>query len=466
MPAWTGIGGSAEAERQDGTKVARGRGNESVNRTTTLGAVAALCWAFAAEAKLELLDEIVAIVDEDVVLESEVNERLAAFKAQAKAADQPIPDEETVREQIVERLIVESLQLQTGDRAGVRISDDELNEALSSVAAQNRMNLTQFRAAVESDGISWVEMRETVRRDLTINHVQQGIMRSRIKISDQEVQSFLASELGRLVTADEYRLSHILLAVQDEQDRAEVSRVSQEADALLQRLQSGEDFHKLAVAHSSGQKALEGGDLGWRRTAALPTMFSEVARSMAVGDLRGPIRSGSGFHIIRLADKRGAEAQGQVDQTEVRHVLIKSSEIRSPNEARDLALTLREEVVGGSRPFEEVAKLYSDDPGSALSGGSLGWSQQGAFVPEFESLVHTSDVGVVSEVFQTVHGYHFLEVTGRRVEDFSDEYKRRQAERFLLNQRFDEELDSWLREIREDAFVEMRGEEDEDTQET
>ena len=160
------------------------------------------------------------------------------------------------------------------------------------------------------------------------------------------------------------------------------------------------------------------------------------------------------------------EAQGQVDQTEVRHVLIKSSEIRSPDEARDLALTLREEVVGGSRPFEQVAKLYSDDPGSALSGGSLGWSQQGAFVPEFESLVHTSDVGVVSEVFQTVHGYHFLEVTGRRVEDFSDEYKRRQAERFLLNQRFDEELDSWLREIREDAFVEMRGEEDEDTQET
>ena len=173
----------------------------------------------------------------------------------------------------------------------------------------------------------------------------------------------------------------------------------------------------------------------------------------------GPIRSGSGFHIIRLSDKRGAEAQGQVDPPKVRHVLIKSSEIRSPDEARDLALTLREEVVGESRPFEEVAKLYSDDPGSALSGGSLGWSQRGAFVPEFESMVYTSNIGIVSEVFQTVHGYHFLEVTGRRVEDFSDEYKKRQADRFLMNQRFDEELDSWLREIREDAFVEIRGDE-------
>ena len=441
-------------------------GDGRVRKTTTLAAAIALCVACASHAKLELLDEIVAVVDEDVVLQSEVEERLAAFKAQARAAEQPIPDEDTVRGQIVERLIVESLQLQTGDRAGVRISDDELNDALSSVAAQNRMNLAQFRSAVEADGISWVEMRETVRRDLTINHVQQGIMRSRIKISDQEVQSFLNSELGRLVTADEYRLSHILLAVQDEQDRAEVARVKQEADALFARLQAGEDFHKLAVAHSSGQKALEGGDLGWRRTAALPTMFSQVARQMQVGDLRGPIKSGSGFHLIRLADKRGAEAQGQVDQTEVRHVLIKSSEIRSPDEARDLALTLREEVVGGGRPFDEVAKLYSDDPGSALSGGSLGWSQQGAFVPEFESMVHTSDIGNVSEVFQSVHGYHFLEVTGRRVEDFSAEYKRRQAERFLLNQRFDEELDAWLREIREDAFVEIRGEANEDEQET
>lgn len=426
----------------------------------------ALCWATATSARLELLDEIVAVVDEDVVLKSEVDERLEAFKMQAKAAEQSIPDEATIRTQIVERLIVESLQLQTGLRAGVRISDDELNDALVSVAAQNTMDLVQFRAAVEQDGIGWAEMRETVRRDLTINHVQQGIMRSRIKISDQEIQSFLNSEVGRLVTADEYRLAHILLAVIDDQNQDEIARVRTEAEALVARIRAGEDFHRLAVAHSSGQKALEGGDLGWRRTAALPTMFSQVAREMRVGDVQGPIRSGSGFHIIRLADKRGAEAQGQVDQTEVRHVLIKSSEIRSPDEARDLALTLREEVVGGNRPFDEVAKLYSDDPGSALSGGSLGWSQRGAFVPEFESMVHSLESGIVSEVFQTVHGYHFLEVTGRRVEDFSGEFKNRQAHRFLMNQRFDEELDTWLREIRQDAFVEIRGDEaDEDASE-
>lgn len=408
-------------------------------------------------AKLDMLDEIVALVDEDVVLKSEVDERYNALTLQARAANQELPEESIIRSQITERLIIESLQLQTGERAGVRISDDDLNEAIAGVASQNQLTLAQFQQAVEADGIPWAVMREQVRRELTINHVQQGVIRSRIDISDQEINSFLESEVGKLVTADEYRLSHILLPIEDDQDRDEVRRVQLQAEAVINRLKEGDDFHSLAVALSAGQNALSGGDLGWRKTAALPTLFAEVTPNLASGEVHGPIKSGSGFHIIKLSDKRGAVAEGQIDQTEVRHVLIQSSEIRSSEEARDLALTLREEVIGG-RPFEDVAKLYSDDPGSALAGGNLDWNRAGVFVPEFESMMSQLNMGVVSEVFQSSHGYHFLEVTGRRVEDFSDEFKRQQAQRFIMNQRFDEELDSWLREIREDAFVEIRNE--------
>ncbi|MCB1646551.1 MAG: peptidylprolyl isomerase [Pseudomonadales bacterium] len=408
-----------------------------------------------ASAKVEMLDRIIAIVDEDVILESELNERVTAVKAQLRTTGKQAPPDDILKEQIIERLIVDSLQLQMADRAGVRINDEELNQALLAIATQNKMSLPQFRDAIERDGISYVQMREQIKKELKINRVQQGIMRNRIEISEQEIRNFLASDLGNMVTADEYRLAHILIPLPDDPTPAQADAVKADADSLLARLNSGADFQSLAIERSAGQNALDGGDLGWRKVAQLPTMFADIAPEMEIGEIRGPIKSGSGYHLIKLLQKRGAEAEGQVAQTRVRHVLVQPSEIRTDQEARELAESLREEVAEG-RAFDEVAKLYSDDPGSALGGGDLGWNRAGIFVPEFEQVIADADINQLSRVFKTVHGYHFLEVTGRRIEDFSEKFRMTQAENYIRNQRFDEELESWLRELREDAFVEVR----------
>ena len=407
-------------------------------------------------AALVLLDKIAVVVDEDVIMQSEIEDRLRTIKAQLAAQPNArAPADDVLTEQIIERLILESLQLQVAERAGIRVSDDELNEALSGIAAQNNMDLNQFRQALANDGMSWAQMREQVRREFAISRVQQGMMRRRIQVTEQEVKNFLASELGEDVTSDQFRLGHILLAFPPNAGPTEVKAVKERADRLLSELQLGADFGSLAIEWSSDQNALNGGDMGWRKPAQLPSIFSDLVKDMQTGEINGPIRSGRGYHLIKLIEKRGAEAEGQIAQTRVRHVLVKPNEIRTDEESRDLAQSLRAEILEG-RPFEEVAKLYSDDPGSALSGGDLGWNRAGIYVPAFEATIKASSEGEISPVFKSAHGYHFLEVTGRRVEDFSEQFKMGQAENYLRSQKFDEELDSWLREIRDDAFVEIK----------
>jgi peptidyl-prolyl cis-trans isomerase SurA len=405
---------------------------------------------------LIILDRIAAVVDDGVIMQSEVNTRMKAIKTQISSTPKgSLPPDDVLASQIVERLIVENIQMQMAERAGVRISDSELNEAMRRISAQNGLTLDQFQQAIEQDGISYAEMRDQIRRELMMGRVQKGIMRNRIEISEQQIRNFLESETGEVITADEYRLAHILLPIPSDANAQEKEAVRQRAEDLHTQIDEGADFQSLAVEKSAGKNALEGGDLGWRKPVELPTMFSDIAQEMAVGEVRGPIKTGSGYHLIKLLEKRGAKTEGQIAQTRCRHVLIKPSEIRTEEEARELAISLQEEVANG-RPFDEIAKLHSDDPGSALSGGDLGWSRAGVFVPKFEEVMNNSAINEVSQVFHTEHGYHFLEVTGRRVEDFSERFKKSQAENYLRNQMFDEELESWLREIRDDAFVEIR----------
>lgn len=401
-----------------------------------------------------MLDEIAAIVDDDVITVSEVKERAKAIYAQAKDPSQ-LPSDEVLTEQIVERLIVESLQLQMARRAGVRISDVELNEAMTRIAGQNQLSLAQFREALAGDGISYEGMRQQIEREIMIGRVQQGVMNSRIEISEQAITDFLDSDAGRELTADEYRVGHILLATNSDMTQKDIAQTKAKAEQLVIELGSGANFQTLAMTHSAGKNALEGGDLGWRKPAALPTLFSDLVIELQLEEIKGPIQSGSGFHIIKLLQKRGATAAGMVDQTRVRHVLINPNEIRSLEEAKALAESLREEVLGG-RPFDEIARLYSEDPGSALKGGDLGWSTGSEFVGSFEAAIEATQINEVSPVFQSEFGFHFLEVTGRRTEDFSERFKRNQAANFLRGRSFDEEVDNWVREIREDAFVEVR----------
>ena len=409
-----------------------------------------------AQSATTIIDRIAIVVDQDVIMQSELEERFEAVRSQISSQKNArMPSDDVLKKQIEEQMIIESLQLQRAERAGIRISDEEINNTLAQIAKENNLSLNEFKEALTVDGISWSGMRSRVSRELKINRLQQGIMRRRIQVSDQEIKNFLSSELGSNLTADQYRLGHILIPIPENPSNNDLKTASSQANSIFAKIEEGDDFRALALEFSSGQNSLEGGDLGWRKAAQLPTIFSDLVDNMGIGETRSPIRSGRGFHILKLFNKRGASTEGKIAQTRVRHVLVQPNEIRSENEANDLALSLRTEVVEG-RDFEEIAKLYSDDPGSALSGGDLGWSRKGIFVPEFEKIMADSEINELSSVFKTVHGYHFLEVTGRRIEDFSERYRMSQAENFLRNQRFDQELSNWLREIREDAFIESK----------
>ena len=409
-----------------------------------------------AQSATTIIDRIAIVVDQDVIMQSELEERFEAVRSQISSQKNArMPSDDVLNKQIEEQMIIESLQLQRAERAGIRISDEEINNTLAQIAKENNLSLNEFKEALTVDGISWSGMRSRVSRELKINRLQQGTMRRRIQVSDQEIKNFLSSELGSNLTADQYRLGHILIPIPENPSNNDLKTASSQANSIFAKIEEGDDFRALAIEFSSGQNSLEGGDLGWRKAAQLPTIFSDLVHNMEIGETRSPIRSGRGFHILKLFNKRGASTEGKIAQTRVRHVLVQPNEIRSENEANDLALSLRNEVVEG-RDFEEIAKLYSDDPGSALSGGDLGWSRKGIFVPEFEKIMADSEINELSSVFKSVHGYHFLEVTGRRIEDFSERYRMSQAENFLRNQRFDQELSNWLREIREDAFIESK----------
>ena len=409
-----------------------------------------------AQSATTIIDRIAIVVDQDVIMQSELEERFEAVRSQISSQKNArMPSDDVLKKQIEEQMIIESLQLQRAERAGIRISDEEINNTLAQIAKENNLSLNEFKEALTVDGISWSGMRSRVSRELKINRLQQGTMRRRIQVSEQEIKNFLSSELGSNLTADQYRLGHILIPIPENPSNNDLKTASSQANSIFAKIEEGDDFRALALEFSSGQNSLEGGDLGWRKAAQLPTIFSDLVDNMEIGETRSPIRSGRGFHILKLFNKRGASTEGKIAQTRVRHVLVQPNEIRSENEANDLALSLRTEVVEG-RDFEEIAKLYSDDPGSALSGGDLGWSRKGIFVPEFEKIMADSEINELSSVFKTVHGYHFLEVTGRRIEDFSERYRMSQAENFLRNQRFDQELSNWLREIREDAFIESK----------
>tara|TARA_A100001011_G_scaffold133586_1_gene140819 strand:- start:1176 stop:2453 length:1278 start_codon:yes stop_codon:yes gene_type:complete len=406
-------------------------------------------------AELRIIDQIAVVVDEKVITSSEVIERVQLVRSSFLAdKSRDTPPENVLVGQVVERLILEHLQLQIAERAGLRISDSELNQTLQSIAKQNNLNLSDFRLAIEADGQSYSNMREQVRREMIINQVQQGLVQNRISISEQELHNFLESDLGKAVISDEYRLAHILIA-SSEEDKDSTSKIKAEALSIIKRSNAGESFEALAREYSTGENAGNGGDLGWRKPIQLPTIFADLVDDMKKDEIRGPIESGSGFHVIKLIDRRGAKSEGNVEQTRVRHVLIKPSEIRTDTEAREIAENLRDQVING-KSFEEIAKINSEDPGSALSGGDLGWSVAGIYVPEFEAMIRSMEMSDLSPVFKTTHGYHFLEVTGERIEDFSTQYQRNMAENYLRSQKFDEELDTWLREIREEAFVDIR----------
>lgn len=407
-----------------------------------------------AQAASQELDRVVAIVDDDIVTATELLERLSFIERQFEQGGRQLPPRDVLMSQLLERLILDSLQLQLAGRGGMRISDEELTQAVASIAQSNGLDLPTFQQVLAQDGMSYRQFRDQIRREMIIARVQQNRVNDRIYISPQELENFLASPVGRAATADDFRVGHILLAIASDASSAAVAEAEAEASRITSELRDGADFAQMAVAHSAGQRALEGGDLGWRKAGQLPSLFADQVLEAEVGEIVEPIRSASGLHIVKLMDRRGAGST-VIQQTRVRHILVQPNEIRSEGESEALINDIRARLEAGA-PFEDLARDYSDDPGSALSGGDLGWTQAGQMVPAFEERMMITAVGETSDPFRSRFGFHILEVLERRDQDMSDEARERQALRILRDRRFDEELQAWLREIRDEAFVEVK----------
>jgi len=401
-------------------------------------------------AETVILDSVVAIVEDDIVMASELQDRITAVTANLEARGQELPPREVLVRETLDRLILESIQLQRGRRAGVRISDAQLNGALGRVAAQRDMSLDEFRQRLEREGGSYQRMREDVRRELIVQRVQAGNVSQRIQITDQEIENFLESEEGRAMVEEEYRLIHALLPV--EETPGEERRIGDYVDELHDRIVAGEQFEQV-IAGGTGEYAFVGGDLGWRRRADLPSLFADVAPALEVGETSAPIRSPSGYHLVYLAEKRGGSLV--VEQSHVRHILLKPSAIRTDEDTGALAGDLRRQVLDGA-DFEELAREYSEDIGTAQEGGDLGWAGPGQMVPEFEDVMNSTAVGGVSQPFRSQFGWHILQVLERRRQDISDTVARNRAGEVLHHRKYQEELDAWLRKIRDEAFVDIK----------
>ena len=421
---------------------------------TVLAAVLLTAFSITASAQLEILDKVVAVVDEDVVLESEVQRRLATIYTQIKQSGTQPPPQDVLVQQVLERLISERLQLNMGYNAGIRITDTELNDAMARIAAGNQLTMEQYIEQIHASGSTLANVRDEIRDEMILMRVQQGQVMRRIRISNQELDNFLNSEEGRFMTSPDVNVGHILLPVPSGKSSDEVNAILQRAQSLLSEAQNGTDFRQLAIANSADQTALQGGDLGWRKMAQLPGVFIEAVEKLDIGQISDPIRSDAGYHLIKLYERRGGGEQ-LIEQHFARHILIKPNEIRDEATAVSQLNELRERIKDGE-DFALLAKEFSEDPGSALNGGELGWSTPGMFVPEFEQTMGSIELNEVSAPFLSQFGWHILQVTERRKQDFSENITRNRAQNLLRQRKYEEELQVWLQEIRDEAFVEVK----------
>lgn len=422
----------------------------------SLLALAALCaLALPALAQVQKLDRVVAVVDDDVVMASELHQRMNTITAQIAAQNVQAPPVNVLRRQVLEQLIVERLQLQMGSRAGVTIPDEELDQAIARVQQNMGASPEEFQRKLEADGISNNTFRQQIRQELIIRRVEQGSVGRRIQITDQDINNFLRSKEGEFWKSPQYQLGHILIAVGSSASAEEVAAARTTAESVYEKSTGGEDFRALAISKSSGQNALQGGDLGWRKTVELPTLFADSLEDLNVGDTTKPFRSDAGFHLLKIHEQRGATEQ-VVEQTKVRHILVKTSEIRDDDAAYKLLMDLRGQVESGDLKFEDAAKDNSEDIGSMLQGGDLGWSNPGQFVPEFTQAMDNTPVGDMSMPFRSQFGWHLLQVEARRQQDMTSQYIRNQAANLLRNRRYEEELQNWRQEIRDQAYVEIK----------
>ncbi|MGB2062823.1 MAG: peptidylprolyl isomerase [Gammaproteobacteria bacterium] len=398
--------------------------------------------SFPSISKIETLDRIAVIVDDGVLMESQIDFALSEIIKRYDQQNIPKPSMEILKEQTIEKLIIDELQLQMAERAGIRISDTELNNTIARIASSNGMTLEQFISYLSTEGESYDVLRENVKKEMTIQRIQRGRVGSMINITDKEFDAFLATDESLKELEPELQVRQILVKSLDK------------AEEVITKIENGSDFSELAKEFSISSNASKGGIMNWRKISDMPTLYAEALGDLDVGQNSSPLESGAGFHILKVEDKRGDFVKYE-DQWLVRHILLMPSEIRTLEETEQELIDIRNRLLDGE-DFGDLAKEYSEDPGSALKGGELEWMGKGITAAEFEKTFTTLEMGIISEVFETEFGFHFLEVLGKRNKDMTKDAIENRAFNILYSRKYDEELENSLRSMRAEAFVEIK----------
>jgi peptidyl-prolyl cis-trans isomerase SurA len=403
----------------------------------------------------DLLDRIAAVVNEGVVLVSQLDTQTDDVIQRLRAQKTELPPRNVLRKQLLERLIVEEIQVQRADRIGIEVSEEMLNGALNDVAQRNRISFPDLPQALSQQGVDYREFRDEVRRQLTLQLLRQRDVIGRINISPRELEQFMARQQNAPDQNAEYNISHILISVPVTASPEQVESREQRAREVYDKAKGGEDFAQLAVAYSESSTNIEGGALGWRRGSQLPSIISERIPQMKVGEVSEPIRTPSGFHLFRVNEIRGGEQQAVVAQVHLRHILLKTNELEDDQTVETKLASIRERILNGEE-FTAIAAVTSQDPGSAADGGDLGWAGPGTFVPEFERQVAGLQENEISKPFKSQYGWHIVQMLGRRDHDATEDNRRQRAFAELREAKAEEETELWLRRLRDEAFVEYR----------
>ncbi|HEX9851877.1 MAG TPA: peptidylprolyl isomerase [Woeseiaceae bacterium] len=402
-----------------------------------------------------MLDGIAAVVNEGVVLKSQLYRDTATIVARAQAQGMQLPPDDILQQQVLERLIVEEAQLQRAERIGLQVSDQMLNEAILRVAQQNGIQFERLPELLAADGINYADYRRDTRKQITLEQLRRIEVIGRISVAPREIQQCIDDLEDNVVVNSEYDLAHILVSIPESATGEQIDAADAEVQDVYRQLLLGADFSEMAIRHSDSQTGLEGGQLGWLKGDQLPTMFYNVVGDLEPGEISQPVRTVSGFHVVKVNDMRSAVQRSQVEQLRLRHILITPNEIIDDQTAKQRLDDARKQLQEGAE-FGELAKLMSDDPGSANDGGEMGWSAPGTFVPEFEQVANSSEPGVVSEPFRSRFGWHILEVLERRTYDNTEDLKRENCDMQIRNSKLASETELWLRRIRDEAYVETR----------
>ena len=403
----------------------------------------------------EMLDGIAAIVNEGVVLKSQLQKEIKTITLRASQEDMQLPSEDIIQEQVLESLIVEEIQLQRAERIGLQLSDQILNTTIANISQQNNIPFEKLPEALAAEGIDYAEYRRDIRKNLILEQLRDIEVIRKITVSPREIDVCLEDFEDGVVSNSEYNLSHILISAPESATIEDFTTIEREAEDIHEQLIAGANFGEIAIQFSDSQTGLDGGSLGWRKGSELPTIFSDIVKSLKVGEISRPYRTKSGFHIVKINDLRSTFSRSEVEQMKVRHILVVPNEIIDNATAKQKLTDAQREIQNGKN-FSDIATILSEDPGSKDSGGDMGWVNPGTFVEEFENVAKNLEIGVVSEPFRSRFGWHILEVLGRRTHDNTEERKESICSNSIRNSKFTDEVELWLRRIRDEAYVEIR----------